>query len=148
MTPRNCWTVLTNKAQDVCLQVQQEMGQIQQRLQSLSASEARLQQLYEEYRLQANAPDKLHTGMEDAINERQFMNQLAVLLNKVQSDTLMAQEQLRQTRQRLSEAERERMKMQSLQDQDLRQRQALAHQREQRQMDELGLVQFNLRHTA
>jgi flagellar biosynthesis chaperone FliJ len=44
---------------------------------------------------------------------------------------------------RLNEAERERLKMQSLVDQDLLAFKAHTRRSEQRQMDEMGVMQFN-----
>ena len=49
-----------------------------------------------------------------------------------------------QTRARLLTAERERMKMQALVDQDVQQLKLSSQKREQRQLDEMGTLRFNL----
>ena len=55
MTPRNCWTVLAQRAQDESTAIQNELGQTLSRLESLNSSKTRLQQLYEDYRQQENS---------------------------------------------------------------------------------------------
>ena len=84
-------------------------------------------------------------GMGAAMNQRQFMNQLLVLMQRVELDVQTVKMQQSQTRQRLLEAERERLKMTSLAEQDARNVQLNLNKREQRQIDALGLSRFNLR---
>ena len=48
MKARQCWTVLANKAEDQCSRIQQELTNLQQRLEGLQANERRLRQLYAE----------------------------------------------------------------------------------------------------
>lgn len=146
MQARQCWTVLANKAQDQCDRLQAEQQALQQRLQSLLASEERLKQLHGEYQARTTVLGENLTGMQDAANQRQFLQQLAALLDKVVQDQAQVRQAMARTRERQGEAERERLKMQSLVEQDLRQQQAAAQRREQKQMDELGVRQFNLRH--
>jgi flagellar export protein FliJ len=73
------------------------------------------------------------------------MNQLLGLMQRVEQDIQTVQLQQSQTRQRLLEAERERMKMTSLAEQDARNVQINLNKREQRQIDALGLSRFNQR---
>ncbi len=72
MQARQCWTVLADKAQDQCERIQRELRALQERQQSLQASEERLRQLYTEYRERMNRPAGEWRGMQDAANERQF----------------------------------------------------------------------------
>lgn len=143
MKARQCWTVLADKAEDQCERIQQEMSALKQRQDSLQASEARLTQLYSEYRERINHPSNTTFGMQDAINERQFMQQLTALLIKVAQDLAQTQQALTHTRERWLEAEKEKLKMEALVEQDLRQQRAAAQLREQKQLDELALRQFN-----
>jgi flagellar FliJ protein len=145
MIERNCWTVLAQRAQDETTLIQTELGQIMTRLESLNASKARLQNLYEEYRKQENSANASLQGMREVMNQRQFMTQLLTLMQRVELDISHAQKQLAETRERLLNSERERLKMQSLADQNAQAILNLAEKREQRQMDELGVMQFNLR---
>jgi flagellar FliJ protein len=145
MIERNCWTVLAQRAQDETALIQTELGQILTRLESLNASKVRLQNLYEEYRKQENSANASLQGMREVMNQRQFMTQLLTLMQRVEMDVRHAQKQLAETRERLLNSERERLKMQSLADQNAQAILNLAEKREQRQMDELGVMQFNLR---
>ena len=63
-------------------------------------------------------------------------------------DRLEVERVMAHTRQRLGEAEKERLKMQALVEQDLIAVRKDAAVREQRQMDELGVMQFNLGNSA
>jgi flagellar export protein FliJ len=142
---RQCWTFLAQKAQDVSSQIQAELAQLQTRMQGLLDNQERLKTLYEEYRQQANAQGQEQSGMGAAMNQRQFMNQLLTLMQRVQLDVQTVKHQQDQTRLRLLEAERERLKMTSLAEQDARNVQLNLNKREQRQIDALGVSQFNQR---
>ena len=145
MIERNCWTILAQRAQDETTLIQTEIGQITTRLENLNASKARLQSLYEEYRKQENSTNSNLLGMREVINQRQFMTQLLTLMQRVDVDVAIAQKQLTDARRRLMESEQERLKMQSLADQNAQAILNLAEKRDQRRMDELGVMQFNLR---
>jgi hypothetical protein len=145
LKPRQCWIFLAQKAQEASNQIQTELAQLQARMQSLLQNQERLKTLYEEYRQQANAQGQEQSGMGAAMNQRQFMNQLLGLMQRVEQDIQTVQLQQSPTRQRLLEAERERMKMTSLAEQDARNVQLNLNKREQRQIDALGLSRFNQR---
>jgi flagellar export protein FliJ len=140
--PRACWSVLAQKAQDQVSLVQAEMAQGRARLLSLQGSQERLQKLYDNYQ-KPPASALAGAGMQETMNQRQFSAQLLTLMQRVQQDLAQTETALAQARVRLNEAERERLKMQSLADQDLLAFKAHASRREQRQMDEMGLMQFN-----
>jgi len=145
MTPRNCWTVLAQRAQDETAAIQIELGQIMARVDSLNSSKARLQKLYEDYRRQENSANNALQGMREVMNQRQFMTQLLTLMQRVQIDVGHAENKLVETRKRLMDSEKERLKMQTLADQNAQAILTLAEKRDQRQMDALGVMQFNLR---
>jgi flagellar export protein FliJ len=145
MTPRNCWTVLAQRAQDQTAAIQIELGQIMARVDSLNSSKSRLQKLYEDYRQQENSANHALQGMREVMNQRQFMTQLLTLMQRVQIDVGHAEKKLAETRKRLMDSEKERLKMQSLADQNAQAILTLAEKRDQRQMDALGVMQFNLR---
>ena len=74
---------------------------------------------------------------------RQFMSQLLGLVERVQTDMAHTRNLLEGLKERMIEAEKERLKMRTLaekNDSDLRHQ---AQRMEQRQMDELGTLQFN-----
>ena len=140
--PRACWSVLAQKAQDQVSLVQADMAQGRARLLSLQASRERLQKLYDDYQKPPAIGDT-SPGMQGTMNQRQFSAQLLTLMQRVQQDLAQTEAALAQARVRLNEAERERLKMQSLVDQDLLAFNAHTRRREQRQMDEMGVMQFN-----
>ena len=142
---RNCWTVLAQRAQDEASQIQAELGKTMARLESLNASKARLEKLYEDYRQQENSTSHSLQGMREVMNQRQFMTQLLSLMQRVANDAAHAEKTLTETRARLMAVERERLKMQTLADQNAQAILNLAEKRDQRNMDALGVMQFNLR---
>ena len=147
MQARQCWTVLANKAEDQCSRIKQELANIQQRLDGLQANERRLRQLYTEYHERLMRPGTQSSGMQDAINQRQFMHQITGLIDKVLQDQSITQQALSQTRQKMAEAQREKLKMQSLVEQDQQRLRLAEKQQDQKLMDELGLRQFQARQT-
>jgi flagellar export protein FliJ len=145
ITERLCWTVLAQRAQDDASQIQIEMGQTLARLESLNASKARLENLYQDYREQENSTNHSLQGMREVMNQRQFMTQLLSLMQRVNNDVAQAEKNLNDTRARLMAAERERLKMQTLADQNAQAILNQAAKRDQQEMDALGVMQFNLK---
>ena len=144
MIERNCWTVLAQRAQDQTALIQTQLAQILERIESLKSSKKRLQHLYEEYNQQEKSKNNLN-GMREIMNQRQFMTQLLSLKDRVDGDLVLAERQLSDTRTRLINSERERMKMQSLADQNAQAVSQHAEKLDRKRMDDLGVMQFNLR---
>jgi len=142
---RPCWSLLAKKAQDDADLIQQHLTQTRQRLVKLQASRERLQQMYDEYCQQLNRPGSSSQGMREAMGQRQFMAQLLTLLERVNTDITHTHNQLEGYREQLLSAEKERMKMQSLAEQNERDLNQQTRKKEQRRMDELGVMQFNQR---
>lgn len=141
--PRACWSVLATKAEEAVSAAQAELTQGRARIEALNASRKRLQQLYDDYQ-KPPAPGSAMVGMQETMNQRQFSAQLLTLLQRVEQDLVQMTLAMAAARSRLAEAERERLKMQSLADQDLLAFAKAKRQREQKQMDDLGVMQFNL----
>ena len=142
---RPCWTVLTKKAEDKIALIQNELVQARTRLESLRTSEQRVQKMYEEYREGLNRSDSQSLGMREAMNQRQFMSQLLTLLQRVKTDIQYTENAILGTKERLMLAERERIKMQTLADQNAQAVQREENKKDQRRMDALGVMQFNLK---
>ena len=121
------------------------MAQARQRLESLDSSRQRVQAMYDDYRLKLNDPQGASQGMREAMNQRQFMAQLLTLMQRVTTDIQHTQNLLDSYQERLLEAERERIKMQTLADQNALAVQKNLNRKEQKQMDSLGVMQFNLK---
>lgn len=147
-TERNCWTVLAQRAQDEASQIQIELGKTLARLESLNASKARLEKLYEDYREQENTANHSLQGMREVMNQRQFMTQLLTLMQRVATDVSQSETTLTETRKRLMAAERERLKMQTLADQNAQAILDLAEKRDLQKMDDLGVMRFNLKSSS
>jgi flagellar export protein FliJ len=145
---RPCWTVLAQKAEDKIALIQNEMAQTRARLGSLRSSEQRVQKMYEEYRDNLNRADKQSLGMREAMNQRQFMSQLLTLMQRVKTDIQYTENAIIGIKERLVSAERERIKMQTLADQNAQAVRRAENQKDQRRMDALGVMQFNLRPQA
>jgi flagellar export protein FliJ len=141
---RNCWPVLVRKAQDAVNEAQAEIAQALARVDQMEASHARLCTLYDEYRLQENQNTAPVMGMQASMNHRQFMAQLLTLQQRVVLDLSKARVTLAQKRKKRVLAEVELHKMTSLAEQDAKAVAKDVQRYEQRQMDELGVRQFNL----
>jgi flagellar export protein FliJ len=135
---------LTEKAEDKIAAIQNEMGLARKRLESLQSSEKRVQVMYDEYRDKTNTEGNQSLGMSEAMNQRQFMSQLLTLMQRVKIDIQHTENLMISIKERLLEAERERIKMQTLADQNASAVQKVLNKREQKKMDDLGVMQFNL----
>jgi len=142
---RPCWTVLTKKAEDKIALIQNELVQARTRLESLRTSEQRVQKMYEEYREGLNRSDSQSLGMREAMNQRQFMSQLLTLMQRVKTDVQYTENAIIGIKERLMLAERERIKMQTLAEQNAQAVQREENKKDQRRMDALGVMQFNLK---
>ena len=145
---RPCWTVLTKKAEDKIALIQNELVQARSRLESLRTSEQRVQKMYDEYREGLTRADAQSLGMRETMNQRQFMSQLLTLMQRVKTDIMYTENAIIGIKERLMLAERERIKMQTLADQNAQAVQQEANKKDQRRMDALGVMQFNLKPQA
>ena len=145
---RPCWTILAQKAEDKIALIQSEMAQFRTRLDALKSSEARVQKMYDEYSNSLNTPGMPSLGMREAMNQRQFMSQLLTLLQRVRADIDYTENAMLDVKERLIAAERERIKMQTLADQNAQAVRKAENTKDQRRMDTLGVMQFNLKSQA
>ena len=145
---RTCWTILAQKAEDKIALIQNEMMLARQRLQSLQTSEQRIQKMYDEYRDGLTKSDAQSVGMREAMNQRQFMSQLLSLMQRVKTDILYTENTIIGIKEQLIVQERERIKMQTLADQNAMAVQREENKKDQRRMDALGVMQFNLKPQA
>ncbi len=142
---RPCWTILAQKAEDKIALIQNELMLARQRLQSLQNSEQRIQKMYDEYRDGLTQSDTQSMGMREAMNQRQFMSQLLSLMQRVKTDILYTENAIIGIKEQLIVQERERIKMQTLADQNAMAVQREENKKDQRRMDALGVMQFNLK---
>ena len=142
---RPCWSILTQKAEDKIAIIQNEMMLARQRLQSLKTSEQRIQKMYDEYRDGLTKSNAESVGMREAMNQRQFMSQLLNLMQRVKTDIQYTENAITGIKEQLIAQERERIKMQTLADQNAMAVQREENKKDQRRMDALGVMQFNLK---
>ncbi len=145
---RPCWTILAQKAEDKIALIQNELMLARQRLQSLQTSEQRIQKMYDEYRDGLTQSDTQSMGMREAMNQRQFMSQLLSLMQRVKTDIQYTENAIIGIKEQLIVQERERIKMQTLADQNAMAVQREENKKDQRRMDALGVMQFNLKPQA
>ena len=142
---RACWSVLVKKTEDKIAALQLEISQARKRIESLESSQSRIQSMYDDYRNRLNDSQTESQGMREAMNQRQFMAQLLTLLQRVNLDIQHTQNLLASQRERMLELERERIKMQTLANQNAIAVQKDKNRKEQKQMDSLAVMQFNMR---
>jgi flagellar export protein FliJ len=143
MQVRQCWSVLEGRAKQVVTKLQTEVIKTRTTLQTLKESQQRLATLYEEYRVQGQDSGVPSLGMQDAMNRRQFMGQLQNLQLRVTQDIGHAENALIRLTQQMARAELDRRKMQTLDELEQLAHATLLSKREQRSMDEMGVMQFN-----
>ena len=145
MKPRSCWSVLTKKAKDEEEIAQTASARARNKVLELQQSRQRMNDLLDDYKQRAlDAQSKLQT-MAQATNSRQFLMQLQTLVDRVDNDLKVALRELEQAKAVLLQATHQRMKMETMQEKDLQAVQQWERQRDQKEMDSLGLTLYNLK---
>ena len=145
MKPRECWTVLANKAQDKVSEAQNRQLKAQDVLNKQLASRERIYVMVREYKQQAQTLEQNIHSVSQSINSRQFIAQLLQLIQRLELDISQAEVNLEKAKQAVKIFELERLKMQSLVEQDLNAVKTYHRKEEQKQMDALGLTLFNVK---
>ena len=148
MKPRECWSVLADKAEDVVALNQQRVKAARENLEKLEASKERLLSMSNEYAEKIREKEKTTQSLIESNNARQFVLQLLQLSERLDKDRIHAQAQVELACDALRQAEQERLKMQTLVEQDLLAVKTYHRKQEQKQMDALGLTLFNMKSVA
>ena len=148
MKPRECWSVLANKAEDIVALNQQRVKGAREHLEKLQASKERLVNMSNEYAQKIREKEQTTQSLIESNNARQFVLQLLHLRDRLDKDVDQARAQLDEALQALRHADQERLKMQTLVEQDLLAVKTYHRQLEQKQMDALGLTLFNMKSVA
>jgi flagellar export protein FliJ len=146
MANRNTWVILERKAHDQVRELQQQLALIQGKADQLQSTLDRLMGMYAEYQAKENNGGA-QMGLQGSMNQRQFMAQLLTLRERIERDLAHHQGLMAQMRAQLIKAEAERMKMQSLVDQQDRKERNFQALSEQKRMDEMAVSRFNLGHS-
>ena len=145
MKPRSCWSVLAKKAKDEEEIAQTASARARNKVLELQQSRQRMNDLLDDYKQRAlDAQSKLQT-MAQATNSRQFLMQLQTLVDRVDTDLKVALRELEQAKAVSLQATHQRMKMETMQEKDLQAVQQWERQRDQKEMDSLGLTLYNLK---
>ena len=144
MANRNCWVVLERKAHDQVRELQQSLSKHQAQADQLRSTLDRLMGMYAEYQAKEQGLST-QQGLQQSMNQRQFMAQLLALKERVENDLAQQQSAMAQIRAQLIKSEAERMKMQALVDQQEVTERKLQAMIEQKQMDEYGVRRYNSR---
>ena len=145
MKPRSCWSVLAKKAKDEEEIAQTASARARNKVLELQQSRQRMNDLLDDYKQRAlDAQSKLQT-MAQATNSRQFLMQLQTLVDRVDNDLKVALRELEQAKAVSLQATHQRMKMETMQEKDLQAVQHWERQRDQKEMDSLGLTLYNLK---
>ncbi|MCF8169516.1 MAG: flagellar FliJ family protein [Methylotenera sp.] len=145
MKPRSCWSVLAKKAKDEEEIAQTASARARNKVLELQQSRQRMNDLLDDYKQRAlDAQSKLQT-MAQATNSRQFLMQLQTLVDRVDNDLKVALRELEQAKAVSLQATHQRMKMETMQEKDLQAVQQWERQRDQKEMDSLGLTLYNLK---
>jgi flagellar export protein FliJ len=101
--------------------------------------------MYDEYSESLTKSSTESVGIREAMNQRQFMAQLMTLMQRVKTDIQYSENAIIGIKEQLIAQERERIKMQTLADQNAQAVQREENKKDQRRMDALGVMQFNLK---
>jgi flagellar export protein FliJ len=140
--------VLAKKAEDIVALNQQAVKAAREHLEKLQASKERLVSMSNEYAQKIREKEQTTQSLIESNNARQFVLQLLHLRDRLDKDVDQARAQLDEALQALRHADQERLKMQTLVEQDLLAVKTYHRQLEQKQMDALGLTLFNMKSVA
>ena len=140
--PRQCWSVLVQKATRDKTAAQFAMTQAQAQLERLQVNAQRIESMMADYRTQHESVQGQSHAIADSLNYRRFIDQLETLRERVQRDVAATATQRERLRQVLLGLEMELKKLAKLQEQDAHKEQQLQNKREQNRMDEWGVMRY------
>jgi flagellar export protein FliJ len=145
MKPRAAWPILAKKAKEKCDQAMATLVKCREKIKSLEQSRARMDALYADYLVRSLEAERNSLNLQETVNFRGFLQQLQTLIKRVDVDLVHAKFELDVLKGNLLAAEKKRIQMETLHEQDVRRIQEAAAKREQREMDAAGLMLFNMK---
>ena len=145
MKPRAAWPILAKKAKEKCEEAQAEVVKSRERVTHLTQSRERMEMLYLDYLHRSKEAEKKLHSMAETLNYRGFMQQVKALVQRVDADLAKANQDLDSKKMTLLAAEKKRIQMETLMEEDLKQVRAFHQKREQREMDAAGVMLYNLK---
>lgn len=138
----SCWHVLQRKAQTELDQCRQAHQAAQAQLEQLHASMQRIDGMVLEYQQRHGRTQQQTHHMPDSLNYRQFLTQLQQLHHRVARDLNQGELACRQSKLALAAAEKERLKMTKLVEQEQHRYLLAERKQEQKRNDELGIQRY------
>ena len=145
MKPRAAWPILAKKAKEKCDQAMAALVKGREKIKSLEQSRGRMEALYADYLARSIAAEKKSLSIHESVNFRGFLQQIQTLVKRVDVDLQHAKFELDVLKGNLLAAEKKRIQMETLQEQDERRIREATAKREQREMDAAGVMLFNMK---
>ena len=145
MKPRAAWPILAKKAKEKCDQALAALVKGREKIKSLEQSRGRMEALYADYLARSIAAEKKSLSIHESVNFRGFLQQIQTLIKRVDVDLQHAKFELDVLKGNLLAAEKKRIQMETLQEQDERRIREATAKREQREMDAAGVMLFNMK---
>jgi len=145
MKPRAAWPILAKKAKEKCDQAMAALVKGREKIKSLEQSRGRMEALYADYLARSIAAEKKSFSIQESVNFRGFLQQIQTLIKRVDVDLQHAKFELDVLKGNLLAAEKKRIQMETLQEQDERRIREATAKREQREMDAAGVMLFNMK---
>ena len=145
MKPRAAWPILAKKAKEKCDQAMAALVKGREKIKSLEQSRGRMEALYADYLARSIAAEKKSLSIQESVNFRGFLQQIQTLIKRVDLDLQHAKFELDVLKGNLLAAEKKRIQMETLQEQDERRIREATAKREQREMDAAGVMLFNMK---
>ena len=145
MKPRAAWPILAKKAKEKCDQAMAALVKGREKIKSLEQSRGRMEALYTDYLARSIAAEKKSLSIHESVNFRGFLQQIQTLIKRVDVDLQQAKFELDVLKANLLAAEKKRIQMETLQEQDERRIREATAKREQREMDAAGVMLFNMK---
>ena len=145
MKPRAAWPILAKKAKEKCDQAMAALVKGREKIKSLEQSRGRMEALYTDYLARSIAAEKKSLSIQESVNFRGFLQQIQTLIKRVDVDLQHAKFELDVLKGNLLAAEKKRIQMETLQEQDERRIREATAKREQREMDAAGVMLFNMK---
>ncbi|MCX7259607.1 MAG: flagellar export protein FliJ [Burkholderiales bacterium] len=145
MKPRAAWPILAKKAKEKCDQAMAALVKGREKIKGLEQSRGRMEALYADYLARSIAAEKKSLSIQESVNFRGFLQQIQTLIKRVDVDLQHAKFELDVLKGNLLAAEKKRIQMETLQEQDERRIREATAKREQREMDAAGVMLFNMK---
>ena len=145
MKPRAAWPILAKKAKEKCNEATVAVVKGRERITHLRQSIERMEMLHADYVKRSLEAEKNLMTMSEAMNSRGFLQQIRTLISRVEIDLNHAKQELEIKKNALQLAEKKRIQMETLLEQDIKRVQKVERKREQTEMDAAGVMLFNMK---